>query len=291
MRDQLPWMTRYSWQLVLPTFQCNWTCYQKTTFLWPLEWSFKTGYTTLSYIPKIYLLCYHEWCTWWNGYPHVLLLENMLVNTLVKSCIVIMNAIITFRWSIVFSDSSRNFSTSSRYSSISRWAMSHFCSAVSRRARSSVLLRDLDLLRPSLAPPPPTPPKSWVDPEGVVAGRPSTWPPASFGSTLFRYFSNIWVSASLTSMARLKWHSYVSPSNFLLQTAIIELSYQSDQWDQGHSRLYIRFNDGFTSLVTIDSSLFTCQRSEGSGECCSTLARVWVLSNYIQLLDVIIFVH
>ena len=102
--------------------------------------------------------------------------------------------------STTFSDSSLNLSISSLNSSISLDAISHFCSAVSLNVLSMVLLRDLDRFLPILPPPA----KSWVLWDGVVCTVVICWtPPPSFGSTRLRNFSNIWVSAPRTSLARL----------------------------------------------------------------------------------------
>ena len=107
----------------------------------------------------------------------------------------------TLKVSSTFSDSSRNLSISSLNSSISRCAMSHFCSAVSFNILSIVPLRDFDRLRPTLAPPPAM---SYVEWDGVLVMAGSMCVPApSLGSTRFMYFSNIWVSAPNTSLARL----------------------------------------------------------------------------------------
>ena len=102
--------------------------------------------------------------------------------------------------SSTFSDSSFSFSISSLSSSISRWAMSHFCSADSFSDLSILLLRDLERFRWVM--------RAWSSrpdcPLEVLCDMTLWEIPASFGSTRCRYFSNMRVSASRTWLARLK---------------------------------------------------------------------------------------
>lgn len=110
----------------------------------------------------------------------------------------------TLKLSMIFSDSSLSFSISSRNSSISLCAMSHFCSDDKRNVLSILLLRDFDLLR-FIRPPPE---RSWELCDGVADMEDigcRLLP--SFGSTRLKYFSNMCVSADKTSFARLKINS------------------------------------------------------------------------------------
>ena len=105
----------------------------------------------------------------------------------------------------MFSDSSRRFSISARNSSVSLWAISHFCSAVSFNVLSILLLRDFERFLPIL----PIPVRSWELWEGVVAAvpveEPCWWVVApSLCSTLLKYYASICVSAFCTSLFRLK---------------------------------------------------------------------------------------
>ena len=102
--------------------------------------------------------------------------------------------------SSTFSDSSRKFSISSLNSSISRCAMSHFCSAVRRSALSMLLLRDFERLRPTLV----LVVTSCCDCDGVGAVVLGSTPSWSLGSTRRKYFSNICVSAAMTSLVLLQ---------------------------------------------------------------------------------------
>ena len=113
---------------------------------------------------------------------------------------------LTFNSSTCFSESSFAIRISSVYSSSSRCAISHFCSAVRRSDRSRLLARDLDRLRPPIR----DPAISGYD--DALANDVEAWrlfepcDVSSLGSIRLQNFSNICVSVASTSFARLLNH-------------------------------------------------------------------------------------